>query len=131
MNTRRGLATAAVALAVVGAAADAGLGAAPKKGGAYVGELPETSTRLSKRVVLKVSRSGKVGRARLQCASTRVGLTRRFQIRHGRFTGVRKTGSLLVWRLRGRFVSRTKARAKLYLNAVCDAKGGALTLTLK
>jgi hypothetical protein len=65
-----------------------------------------------------------VGRARLECASTRAGLTSKFSIRHGRFTGVKKTGSLLVWRLKGRFTSRSKARAKLYLPAVCDGKGG-------
>jgi len=56
------------------------LAAVPKKGAAYAGELPETAGRLSKRIVLKVSSSGATGRARLQCADTRVGLSSRFTI---------------------------------------------------
>jgi hypothetical protein len=35
-----------------------------------------------------------------------------------------------VWRIRGRFALRTKARAKLYLPASCDGKGGSITLNL-
>jgi hypothetical protein len=52
-------------------------------------------------------------------------------IEDGRFTAKRTTGSLLVSRLRGRFVSREKAKAKLYLPAACDGKGGKITLELK
>ena len=106
------------------------LGEAPQKGGAYVGELPETAARLEKRVVLKVSPSGKTGRARLACGDTRVGVSSKFDIVKGKFTAKRQTGSLLVWRLTGKFSSRTKATAKLYLPAACDGRGGKLTLEL-
>jgi len=106
------------------------LGAAPKKGGTYVGELPETAARLEKRVVLKVSPSGATGRVRLACGDTRVGLSSKFDIVKGKFTAKRQTGSLLIWRLKGKFTSQAKATAKLYLPAACDGKGGKLTLEL-
>jgi hypothetical protein len=107
------------------------LGAAPEKGGSYVGELPETAARLEKRIVLKVSPSGATGRARLACGDTRVGLSAKFEISKGKFTAKRQTGSLLVWRLTGKFTSRAKAKAKLYLPAACDGRGGKLTLELQ
>jgi hypothetical protein len=107
------------------------LGAAPKKGGSYVGELPETAARLEKRIVLKVSPSGDTGRVRLACGDTRVGLSSRFEIVKGKFTAKRQTGSLLIWRLKGKFTSQAKATAKLYLPAACDGKGGKLTLELQ
>jgi len=117
-------------LVLVAIAATAGIVAAatPKKG-SYVGSLPESSTRLEKRLVMKVSASG-TGRVRLECGGTRVGLSSKFEIVNGRFTALKKTGSLLVWRLRGKFTSRTSATAKLYLPAVCDGKGGKVKLKL-
>jgi hypothetical protein len=122
------LAISALALVVLVAPA---LGAAPAKGGSYVGELPETAARLEKRIVVKVSPSGTTGRARLACGDTRVGLSSKFDIVKGKFTAKRQTGSVLVWRLTGKFTSRAKATAKLYLPAVCDGKGGKLTLELQ
>lgn len=121
------LALSFLALAI---AAVPALGSPPKKGGSYVGELPETPARLEKRLVLKVSASGTTGRARLACGDTRVGLSSKFNIVKGKFTAKRQTGSVLVWRLSGKFTSRTVAKAKLYLPAVCDGKGGKLTLQL-
>ena len=120
----------AISLLALTIAAAPALGAAPKKGGAYVGELPETAARLEKRVVLKVSPSGTTGRVRLACGQTRVGVSSKFDIVKGKFVAKRQTGSLLVWRLTGRFTSSTKAKAKLYLPAACDGKGGKLTLEL-
>ena len=104
--------------------------AAPKKGASYTGELKETQSRGSKRVVLKVSSSGKTGRVRLECSGTRFGVSSKFSISKGKFTAKKTTGSLLVWRLRGGFSSSQKATAKLYLPAACDGKGGKITLTL-
>jgi len=106
------------------------LGEAPAKGGTYVGLLPETAARLEKRIVLKVSPSGTTGTARLACGATRVGVSSKFTISKGKFTAKRQTGSVLVWRLQGKFSSLAKATAKLYLPAVCDGKGGKLTLEL-
>src|SRR3954454_19282338 len=102
----------------------------PKKGGAYVGELPETAARLEKRLVLKVSPSGKTGSVRLACGDTRVGVSSKFDIVKGKFVAKRQTGSLLVWRLSGKFTSQRVAKAKLYLPAACDGKGGKVTLEL-
>ena len=106
------------------------LAAGPAKGGTYVGLVPETAARLEKRVVLKVSPSGNTGRVRLACGDTRVGVSSKFTIAKGKFEAKRSTGSLLVWRLKGQFVSRGKAKAKLYLPAVCDGRGGKVTLEL-
>lgn len=127
--TRRSLLLALSLLALAIAAVPA-LAVAPKKGGSYVGELPETAARLEKRVVLKVSPSGTTGRVRLACGDTRVGLSSKFTISKGKFTAKRQTGSVLEWRLTGKFTSKSAAKAKLYLPAVCDGKGGKLKLEL-
>jgi hypothetical protein len=120
----------AISLLALAIAAAPALAAAPKKGGAYVGELPETAARLEKRVVLKVSPAGTTGRVRLACGATRVGVSSKFDIVKGKFTAKRQTGSLLVWRLAGKFTSSKVAKAKLYLPAACDGKGGKVTLEL-
>ena len=120
----------AISLLALGLAATPALGSPPKKGGAYVGELPETAARLEKRLVLKVSPSGTTGRVRLACGDTRVGVSSKFDIVKGKFVAKRQTGSLLVWRLSGKFTSQRVAKAKLYLPAACDGKGGKVTLEL-
>ena len=122
------LAGALLAL-VLGALPGVGGAATPRKGKSYVGELSENASRISKRVVLKVSSSG-TGRVRLECGGTRIGVSSKFPIEKGRFTAKKTTGSLLVWRLRGRFSSRDSASAKLYLPAACDGKGGKVALKL-
>jgi hypothetical protein len=116
-------------VAVGATAAAIAVAASPKKGHSYVGTLPETLGRVGKRVVLKVSDTG-TGRVRLECGGTRFGLSSKFEISKGKFTAIYKTGSLLVWRLQGRFVSASTAKAKLYLPATCDGKGGKITLQL-
>jgi hypothetical protein len=88
-------------------------------------------SRVEKRVVLKVSAAGDTGRVRLECGGTRFELSSKFDIAaSGKFTALKKTGSRLVWRLRGKFVSSQAAKAKLYLPATCDGKGGKITLQL-
>ena len=128
-NTLRSV-VAGLLVVAVGATAATALAASPKKGRSYVGELPETAARLEKRLVLKVSASGTTGRARLACGDTRVGLSSKFEISKGKFVAKRQTGSLLVWRLTGKFTSKSTAKAKLYLPAACDGKGGKVTLEL-
>ena len=49
----------------------------------------------------------------------------------GTFKAFSNTGSLTVWSFVGKFVSATKARAVLHLNAICDGKGGTLNLKAK
>src|SRR3954469_15085307 len=119
-----------LSLLALAIAAEPAFAVGPKKGGAYVGELPETAARLEKRLVLKVSASGTTGRARLACGDTRVGLSSKFEISKGKFTAKRSEGSLLVWRLSGKFTSKSTAKAKLYLPAACDGKGGTVKLEL-
>ena len=107
------------------------LAAAPAKGPTFAGELPGTQSRVSKRVVMKVAKDHRSATARLFCGGTSFGTLPRFKIENGKFSGVRKTGTLVVWRLSGRVVSRAKVRAKLSLPATCDGKGGRLTLLRK
>lgn len=117
--------------AVATAGASGASAAVPTKGASYVGELSATQSRVSKRVVMNVSKNGRTATARLSCNGTRFGTLPRFSIKRGRFSGVRKAGTLLVWRLRGRFASRSTASATLWLPATCDGKGGAITLERK
>jgi hypothetical protein len=126
----RRLALVAISCLALAALVAPALAAPPKKGASYVGELPDNGARISKRVVLKVSKSGTTGRVRLECGGTRIGLSSKFDIVKGKFTAKRQTGSLLVWRLAGKFTSGSTAKAKLYLPAACDGKGGKVTLKL-
>jgi hypothetical protein len=127
----RRLALVAIPCLILAIVLPTAFGAAPpKKGASYVGELPGTLSRIDKRVVLKVSKTY-TGHVRLECGGTRFGVSSKFDIVKGKFTAKKQTGSLLVWRLRGRFVSSSTAKAKLYLPAACDGKGGKITLELK
>lgn len=122
-----------LAVAICCAVAGAALGAAsfaakPKKGASYVGELAGSETRVSKRVVMRVSKSGRSATARLFCNGPSFGTLPRFKIKRDRFSGVRKAGTLVIWRLSGRFGSSDEIRVKLSLPSTCDGKGGKLTL---
>ena len=129
-RNRRLAAIAIAALLVLIVAVPIALAVSPKRNASYVGRLAEAAGRLKKRVVLKVAKDGSA-RARLDCSDARSGLTSKFQIVNGKFTGKQTVGSTLVWRLQGKFVSKEKARAQLYLHAVCDGKGGKITLELQ
>jgi hypothetical protein len=127
----RRLLTVILLLVVVGVPASVVMAATPKKGNAYVGTLAGTLSRVEKRVVLKVFAAGDTGRVGLECSGTRFGVSSRFEIAaSGKFTALKKAGSVQVWRLRARFVSSQTAKAKLYLPATCDGKGGKVTLQL-
>jgi hypothetical protein len=107
--------------------------ARPKAGGVYGGGLPETSARVSKQVTVRVNSTKKTGRATLKCGSDRAPTrSSEFAIAtDGSFDAVNKTGSLVVWRVKGRFASGDKARVRLSLPAGCDGKGGKLILRLQ
>ena len=102
----------------------------PKKGASYVGVRPAGTTSGEKRVVLKVSSSGKTGRARLSCSGTRFGASSPFDIVKGKFVAKQTSGNQLLWRLTGKFTSKSVAKAKLYTVAACDGKGGKIKLEL-
>ncbi len=133
MPRRPSLSALLVCLAVAALMAPALVWAAssPTKGGSYVGEVSANATRTDKRVVVKVSNDGKTARARLACTDTRASLSPKFPISKGKFDG-RKTfgGDDLLWRLKGTFKSKTKIKGKLYLPAICDGRGGKITLLL-
>jgi hypothetical protein len=81
-------------------------------------------------LVLKTSSNGKRGRADLYCSKAHVSRIRSFAIRHGRFYGVRKTGSVKIFSIKGHFTSRTTARVTVSLKAACAGGDHHLTLTL-
>jgi hypothetical protein len=112
------------ALVVVGTT----LAAAPAKSGLYSGTL--TGRGLEKKITLKVAPNGKTARASLYCANTLYGRLKSFPIRRGRFDAVKKTGSVTIFRLRGRFVTKRSAAVGLIMRAACDGVGGSFRLYL-
>ena len=116
--------------AVLAAAASA---AAPTKGGVYQGELFATSgVALPKKVRLVVTKTGTSARVIWWCGSGRAPSTLRIQIApDGTFKGTSNVGTLTVWAVKGKFVSATKARMALQLKAICDGKGGTVSLALQ
>ena len=124
----------AIAALVVGAMlASTALAATPTKGAMYEGTLYASgAAAITKQVKLKVAATGKTARVTWSCGTGRAPSTLQFTIKpDGSFKALSNTGSLTVWSFIGRFVSGTKARAVLHLNAICDGKGGTLNLPLK
>jgi hypothetical protein len=116
------VAVVAVALAFAATA----LAAAPKPGGLYIGEIPGAQKRLE----LHVTKDGKHATAAMFCFKQRVGLMPRFPIVAGSFKARKTLGSSVIWAISGKFASATKARASVALKALCDGKGGLITLKL-
>ena len=125
------LVLAVVALST--ALAAGALAATPKKGGLYEGTLYASGTAaITKQVRIKVTPTGKTARVTWFCGAGRAQSTLTFAIKpDGTFKAFSNTGSLTVWSFVGRFVSATRARAVLHLNAICDGKGGTLNLNAK
>jgi hypothetical protein len=122
---------AITALATVGLYATAEA-ANPVKGATYVGSRGGGTSSLIKKVSLKVTADGTSATALLYCGTARQPSgAPRFKIANGRFRAVRKTGSITLWTLSGRFVSRTKAVATLNVVTTCDGKGGSISLLKK
>jgi hypothetical protein len=115
----------AAAMALAGAA----LAATPMKGGLYSGTL--TGRGLEKKITMKVAGNGKTATASLYCAKTLMARLKPFPIKAGgRFDASKRTGSVLVFRLRGRFVSGQSAAVGLIPRAICDGVGGSFRLYL-
>jgi hypothetical protein len=104
------------------------LAAAPVKNGLYIGKL--TGRGLEKRVELHVAKSGKTATAGLYCANTLAGKLKPFPITKGRFNATKRVGSVLVFRLKGHFVTKATVAVGLLPRAVCDGVGGSFTLKL-
>jgi hypothetical protein len=110
------------------------LAASPKKGATYVGQKGGGTSSLIKKISIKVSSSGKTGRAFLYCGSSRTPSgSPKFSIKKGRFTVSKKTGSVTLWSLtHGHFTSSSKVSAHLNVVTICDGKSdGPITLNLK
>ncbi|HEY3186750.1 MAG TPA: hypothetical protein VGJ70_04720 [Solirubrobacteraceae bacterium] len=123
MLTRlRVLIAAVVVLAALPAAATA---ASPKKGGTYKGE-----TSNGVKLVLKVEPSGKTGKADLFCSRSHISAIRSFPITGGRFRGIRKTGDVKIFSIKGRFTTQTTAKVTVSLKAACAGGDHQLTLSL-
>src|SRR5262249_8031052 len=102
-----------IALALLLAAS--ALAAAPVKNGLYIGKL--TGRGLEKRVELHVAKSGKTATAALYCSNTLYARLPTFPITNGAFNAVKKTGSVVVFRLRGRFATSDSVKVGLILRA--------------
>jgi hypothetical protein len=122
----RRFAISVLAASVLSGAAVA-LAASPKKGGVYDGIKPGL---VKKEIVLRVSKDGKSAFASLRCADTLSSTISNVSIHKGSFSGTKRTGSLVIWTLSGRFTSKTQATAHAFLHAVCDGGSVNLTLTL-
>jgi hypothetical protein len=103
------------------------LAANPVKGGFYSGMKPGV---VAHKVTLKVSSTGKSAVANLYCAGAHASTIKDVAISHGNFSGERKSGSAVVWRLTGYFATKTTAKAKANLHSVCSGGTVKLTLTL-
>ena len=103
------------------------LAANPVKGGFYSGTKPGV---VAHKITLKVSSTGKSGVAKLYCAGTHASTIKDVAISHGAFSGERKSGSTVIWKLTGSFATKTTAHAKATLHSVCDGGTVKLTLTL-
>src|SRR6266498_2228526 len=99
MKVRHIMLATAATLVLVGSA----LAAAPTKNGLYIGKL--TGRGLEKRIELHVAKTGKTATAGLYCANTLSGKLKPFHIVKGRFDASKRVGSVLVFRLRGKFVT--------------------------
>jgi hypothetical protein len=139
---RTTLALFVVALVVAGAA----LGAAPTKGGKYVGTLYKGKvnpvTKLfennpagwEKPFTLTVAKSGQTARLLWWCGHVRNINYRQsasFPIAaDGSFAFRNGSGTYTVWAVKGRFVSADTARVAFTVPSTCDGKGGTVILKI-
>ena len=118
-----------LSIGVILSVAAVALAAAPKKRGLYSGT--NATSSVTKRLTLKVSKNGKRAVANLYCSSQHVSVMRGVKIAKGHFSGRKTNGSLLVWKIKGSFSSRTTAHATATLKAICDGGRVPVTLTLQ
>jgi hypothetical protein len=121
------IATLAASALVFAVAAFGGL---PKKGGQYVGVIK--SSPFAMQVSLGVTATGKKTRFTYLCGTGRAP-TVVFGIpidATGHFKWTKMTGSVVVWKMAGRFISPTKAFVSLN-SLACGGSKGSTTLTLK
>jgi hypothetical protein len=120
-----------VLVSVVLAAAGAAFAVLPKKGGTYVGDIK--ATPFTMHINIGVSSTGKKLQHFTYLCGTGRPPTTVFGIpvdSTGHFKYAKMTGSVVVWKMAGRFLSTTKAF--ISLNSIaCGGSKGSTTLTLK
>jgi hypothetical protein len=126
--------TSVFAVVVVGAllaVAAGALAALPKKGGTYVGDIK--ASPFTMHIDIKVNPAGtKLQHFTYLCGTGRPPTTV-FGVRidaTGHFKWTKMTGSVVVWKMAGRFVSARKAFVSLN-SVACGGSKGSTTLTLK
>jgi hypothetical protein len=127
---RRFLAAVATALGLVLVSTVVALAALPKKGGVYVGVIKSSPIPMT--VSLGVTATGTKTRFTYLCGTGRAP-TIVFGIpidATGHFKWTKMTGSALLWKMAGRFISPTKAFVSLN-SIACGGSKGSTTLTLK
>ncbi len=105
--------------------------APPKKNATFVGDIK--SSPFTMHVDLKVNPAGSTLQHFTYLCGTGRPPTTVFKVpvdRTGNFSWTAKTGSLVVWKLRGRFLSATKARVSLN-SLACGGSKGATTAAIK
>ena len=107
------------------------LGALPKKGGTYVGDIKASPFTLH--IDMRVNPAGtKLAHFTYLCGTGRPPTTV-FGIaidRIGHFKYTKMTGSVVVWKMAGRFLSATRAFVSLN-SLACGGSKGSTTITLK
>jgi hypothetical protein len=107
------------------------LGALPKKGGTYVGDIKASPFTLH--IDIRVNPAGtKLAHFTYLCGTGRPATTV-FGIpidRTGHFKFTKMTGSVVVWKMAGRFLSATRAFVSLN-SLACGGSKGSTTITLK
>ena len=119
---RRFITIAAAAIATCAFAAPAGANAT--KGATYEGQNSK-----GVKLVFKVASSGHEGRADLYCTQSHASAIHHVPIVRGSFKATRKTGSIKVFTIKGRFTSPSEAQVTVSLGAVCAGGNYSLTLT--
>src|SRR6478672_8692846 len=106
-------------------------GALPKKGGTYVGDIK--ASPFTMHINLGVNPAGtKLAHFAYLCGTGRAP-TSVFAIpidRTGHFKYTKMTGSVVVWKMAGRFLSATKAFVSLS-SIACGGSKGSTTITLR
>jgi hypothetical protein len=122
---------AVVVLALLVALVSGALAALPKKGATYVGDIKASPFTLH--VDIKVNPTGtKLSHFTYLCGTGRAPTTV-FGVpvdKTGHFKWTKMTGSIVVWKMAGRFVSPTKAFVSLN-SLACGGSKGSTTLALK
>jgi hypothetical protein len=125
LNMRRLIALCTIVLALLITAV--ALAVNPTKGGTYTGIKPGV---IEKKLSLKVASNGKTAIANLYCSGKHVSTMKGVVIAKGQFTGLKGKASFPIWKLSGKFTSKTAAKATAKLTAICDGGRAIINLTL-